>query len=378
MQITNTFDPARIRKIMERIKSIQNDSKDFVADRKNLSLRQADGDLCLVVGGQEVPEMFCMGRRALRQLLSTLSIPVRYADRLEQAGHRDLLIDNANTLLDREEKRHMVRTLGGSARAILSDRYRPIDNYDVLKVIASESAKVGGELWDLRCDHDGGEFRALLVNDKVREQVNTDRDFGGRWRWSPADRGDPYMYPAVTIRNSETGEGSFNASLSLLNGICCNFFVWEKSVTQVHLGAQKEVGELIASDETRHREGQLILSRTRDVLHAAFDPEKFREIAAKVNETTKRNLPEEAKATEVVNATIKLCGLHEEHAEMVLEQFLTFGDRTQFGLANALNEIVNPENRNPKMSDEDVSAFEDAAGQVLALDAKAFGKLVAV
>lgn len=377
MEITNTFSKTRITQIAQQVKLMEDTARDIVADRKQLALvKTPDTGLCITVGGMDNPEMFAVTRRALRQTCSSLKLPLRYADRLIEAGHTDLLIDNVNRLFVREPKRHMIRTLDGAARALLSDRYRAISNYDVLKVVANEIGKIGGELWDLRCDDDGGQFRALVVNKDVKEQVNMDRDFGGRWRWSPTDRGDPFLYPAVTIRNSETGEGSYDCSLSLLNGICCNYFVWEKAITQVHLGKAKGVGELVFSEESQGLEAQLIVSRTRDVLRAAFDPEKFRAIANKVNETTTRNLPDDAKATEVVNAAVKLCGMHEEHAEMVLELFLGLGDRTQFGLANAFNEAVNPANRDPVIMDDEVSMFEDAAGQLLALDAKKFGALV--
>lgn len=379
MQITNTFDPARIDKIARQVKHMADNSRDFVVDRRNMKLALVDGQLCLSVGGMDNPELFATTRRSLRQLCGTLKLPVRYADRLTDEGHSDLLIENVNTLFAREHKIHMVRTLDSDCRAFLSSSYKTISNYDVLKVAASEATKVGGELWDLRLDDDGGHFRTLIVNKDVRGQVNTDRNFNGRWRWRPEDHGDPYLYPAVTIGNSETGEGSYFADLSLLNGICCNFFVWERKLAKVHLGAKKEaVGELVFSEETRAAESELVLARTRDVLRAAFDPVRFKAICDKINETTTRNIPEEAKATEVVNATLKLCKLHEEHAEMVLEHFLRSGDKTQFGLANALNEAVNPENRPGSMGDALASSFEDAAGLVLGLSERRFNTLVRV
>lgn len=64
------------------------------------------------------------------QLADHLNIPRRYYDRMriEQPA---LLADNLNTWLHADgENRRMVRTLDGRVRAVLSPKFRPLDNFD--------------------------------------------------------------------------------------------------------------------------------------------------------------------------------------------------------------------------------------------------------
>jgi hypothetical protein len=48
------------------------------------------------------------------------------------AGPQDLL-DCNDTWLPTERDRQMTCTLGGQVRAVLSDRYRPLHNFDLAK-----------------------------------------------------------------------------------------------------------------------------------------------------------------------------------------------------------------------------------------------------
>lgn len=56
------------------------------------------------------------------QIAGRLKIPTRHYDRL-RTDHPDILHDTVNKLFQREPARRMVRTLDGSARAFLSNRY---------------------------------------------------------------------------------------------------------------------------------------------------------------------------------------------------------------------------------------------------------------
>jgi hypothetical protein len=67
---------------------------------------------------------------ARRQLAEKLKIPFAYFERMrtEQPG---LLDRNVNTWLQTDSERRMIRTLDGRVRAVLSDRYRRLDNFDL-------------------------------------------------------------------------------------------------------------------------------------------------------------------------------------------------------------------------------------------------------
>ena len=68
------------------------------------------------------------------QIASRLKVPKRYYDRLLE-DHPDILLANVNGLFEREPKRHLFRAMDGNMRAMLSDRYRRIDDWDILKTV---------------------------------------------------------------------------------------------------------------------------------------------------------------------------------------------------------------------------------------------------
>src|SRR3970040_5988 len=67
---------------------------------------------------------------ARRQLADKLKIPFTYFERM-RTEQPALLDRNVNTWLQTDNERRMIRTLDGQVRAVLSDRYRRLDNFDL-------------------------------------------------------------------------------------------------------------------------------------------------------------------------------------------------------------------------------------------------------
>lgn len=82
-----------------------------------------------------------------RQIADKLKIPFAYFERMrtDQPG---LLDRNVDTWLHREPEQRMVRTLDGRARAFLSDRYRRLDNYDLLQHVFPILRQLPGARFD--------------------------------------------------------------------------------------------------------------------------------------------------------------------------------------------------------------------------------------
>jgi len=77
-----------------------------------------------------------------------VQIPQKYYGRMIEAKNFDLLAENVNAWLPTEDKR-MIRILDGNIRAILSDRYRVLDNYDLVFLALDEFAKAGADVHKL-------------------------------------------------------------------------------------------------------------------------------------------------------------------------------------------------------------------------------------
>jgi len=95
---------------------------DYLADTRKMSMTQDAGWLDL-----DGSHTFNIGEIAHDQIGTRLKIPAAFYDRCRES-HPDLLAQNVNTLFQREPSRQTIRTLDGTARAFLSDRYRAIDN----------------------------------------------------------------------------------------------------------------------------------------------------------------------------------------------------------------------------------------------------------
>jgi hypothetical protein len=377
MTISRTWNPDRIKQIAQEVQAISRDSRDYIVPREQLSAINLPGEgLALQInlpGGE--PSLYHPSAHATRQLAQTLQMSGHYVKRLQASGYSDLLAHNLQELLRREPDRsHMVRTVGERARAVLSDSFRTVDNWDVLKASLQAVQQAGGEVWNLRHDNDGGTFRFQAWNPAIREQLKMERAHD---IFRPGkDDGEPFLYPVISVGNSELGTGSTFGSIGFIDGICSNTCIWSREVAKVHLGRKKDAGEYLASDETRALESQMVVSQIRDLIRTAFNPEAFQAFVRKVEASMGREVPQEVKATQLVTATCKLHKLPDEHAEALLESFLQRGDRSCYGLASAVNSLARPES-GIKVSDSLAVELEETAGAIMQMGNKVWGQLLA-
>jgi hypothetical protein len=121
-----------------------------------------------------------------------------------------LLGANLGGWLSQSDKRYMVRTLDGTARAFLSDRYRRIDNYE----IAQATLPIIGGMPDAKvesCEVTENRMYIKVVNPRLEAEVQ---------------KGD-IVQAGIVISNSEVGLGSVSVMplvyrLACLNGMIVN------------------------------------------------------------------------------------------------------------------------------------------------------------
>ena len=89
-----------------------------------------DGGLKLIVDSRQGDGEYGVTGLARRQLADKLKIPFAYFERM-RTEQPQLLDRNVNTWLQSDGDRRMIRTLDGQVRAVLSDRYRRLDNFDL-------------------------------------------------------------------------------------------------------------------------------------------------------------------------------------------------------------------------------------------------------
>lgn len=107
--------------------------KDYIAPAQSMRLEK-DGRTFQM--GEQAP--FATTQLFHRQLASTLAIPAKYYD-LMQKEKPELLAENVNVWLDTRQSNYMIRSMdygaGPVARALLSERYRRIDNMEIASAV---------------------------------------------------------------------------------------------------------------------------------------------------------------------------------------------------------------------------------------------------
>jgi hypothetical protein len=102
-------------------------SKDYVAHTKQMRMERGN----LYFGDESVPHIFPVNNIAAQQIATFTGIPSVYYNRMREENP-ELLDHNINAWFQNMDALRMVRTLDNRARAFLSDKYLPIDNYEIV------------------------------------------------------------------------------------------------------------------------------------------------------------------------------------------------------------------------------------------------------
>ena len=126
--------------IVEMAQQIERQSKlkqDYLLDTRRLQVEPFGSQLYLhTFDDHDDPlvEPLEINQIAHRQIGTHLKIPAAYYDRM-LSDYPELLAENVNSWFQREPTQRMVRTLDGTVRAFLSNRYRRIDNLDIAEIV---------------------------------------------------------------------------------------------------------------------------------------------------------------------------------------------------------------------------------------------------
>jgi hypothetical protein len=248
------------------------------------------------------------------QMADKVGIPQKYYSRMLDSKNFGLLAHNINTWLPTEDKR-MIRILDGRIRAILSDRYRVLDNYDLVFLALDEFAKANAQVHKLNLTE--SHLYVKAVTPRLQGEIR------------PGD----IIQGGLIIKNSEVGASRFAVEPFVLRLKCTNGLVISQGYSRVHLGKRKEEGEFNWSSETINLENQAIWSAVRDVIQQTFDPASFEAVVVKLKNNADTPVKEPVQA---VNNVVTAIGLTEATKEMLLKNFLEEKDYTQWGLTNAI------------------------------------------
>ena len=311
-----------LQEIIREISAQMALKRDFMVNTKSLQMTHIprNGDMAHQRLQLDGVGEFRLQSTAHRQIGDRLGIPAKYYDRMQQDAP-ELLTENVNHWLTNNPEDRMVRTLGRTARAFLSNRYRRLDNYDLMGAIMPTLATIP-QLTIESC---------AITDERLYLKAVTARIEG---ELSPGD----VVNAGVVITNSEVGHGAFKVEPMIYRLICKNGLIAaDHSMQKYHVGRTLTAGEAAAelfSDEALQADDVAFWLKARDVVAGSFSEQVFSKIVNRMREAKQQPItgtPHKAVA-ELTNRF----GLTEFDTDNIFQHLLTGGDLSKLGMANAV------------------------------------------
>lgn len=301
--------------------------KDYIGPAASFHLQEDGRTFEINHAVSKAQEVFGTTQLFHRQVASALGIPAKYYD-LMAAQKPELLAENVNAWFADREASYMIRSMdygsGQVARALLSERYRRIDNMEIAAAVLPLFA--GQEQYEVvSCEVTENRLYLKIVNHRLEMAV------------VPGD----YVQAGVVISNSEVGLGSVSVQPLVYRLVCTNgMVVNDMGERKNHVGRAARALEdsfTIYSDETIEAEDKAFLLKLRDVTTAAIEEVRFAQVVGKLRQAV--GVPITGKVTDVVQLTGKTFDLNQNEQDGILNYLISGGDLSQYGLSNAITRV---------------------------------------
>lgn len=294
--------------------------KDLIADTRSLSVKSTNGISLISVNKDDDSLSFTVSDVAHRQLSERLGIPYKYYERM-RADYPELLDENINAWFTRSPEKRMLRTLDGKMRAFLSDRYRRLDNMELVDHVLPVISKMRG-CKIISCAVTDTHLYLKVLNKSMKAEVTT---------------GD-VVQAGFVISNSEVGLGALKVEplvyrLVCKNGLICKDLAHKK----YHAGKQVEDTDNsyeLYSDATLAADDKAYFMKVQDIVSAAVDETRFMLTVDKL-----RLAQKDIRTGSEVQAVEELADrymLTKKEKAIILGHFVIGQDLSRYGLVNAV------------------------------------------
>ena len=284
---------------------------DTVGDGHMLTLRNPVKHLNTVLNVNEI---------AHRQIGTTLGIPAKYYDKMRE-DNPELLSTNVNSWFNLNPQTRMVRTLDGTARAFLSEKYRRIDNFEIAEAVLPIIADIKGARIE-SCEVTDERMYIKVVNPRLQTEV------------TPGD----IVQSGILITNSEVGMGSMAVQPLVYRLVCTNGMVVNDAATRrYHVGRGNESAEdySLYTNATLQASDKALMMKVQDTVRAVVDQTRFEKVVGMM-----RHAREAKITTTDIPAMVELAGtdygLSQKESKGVLDHLIRDGEFSLYGLVNAV------------------------------------------
>lgn len=319
--------------LADELARMQDSKRDYVVDTRLANFtstedRPAGSYLTFDPPGAEPLVEGRVNDHAHGQIAARLGIPKKYYDRMRDES--PVLLDtNVNHWLRGRPERRLVRMLDGDVRAFMSDRYRRLDNFDLMERAVLPALR----------DIEGIRFHiASLTPERMVLRAilpTVSREVG-------LHVGD-IVQAGFQLRNSEVGASAlsvepFTWKLDCLNGQVSN----AAAIRAYHVGRvidDSEESQINFRNDTLAAADKATFLKCRDAITQALSPDVLDEIVGQMraagDPTTRVQNP--ARATEALARTFDL---KDDETAGTLMSLARGGDFTQWGMVNAVTDMA--------------------------------------
>lgn len=312
--------------MLTELKRQSHEKRDFIVPPQSMVMAENGQEIIMEGKGDTYDSHFGMTDLFHRQLGSALKIGAPYYD-LMRTQKPELLAENVNAWLVDRDNNFMLRTMDYGdgknrvARALLSERYRRIDNLEIATaLLPMVMGQKGYEIASCEIT-ESRMYIKIVFHLKTYEVV-------------PGD----FVEFGIIISNSEVGQGSVFVRPFMNRLVCTNGMVInELGERKHHVGRTAKSSDdsyELYSDATIEAEDKAFLMKLQDVERAALDESRYPLIVSKLQEAADAKLT--GHVQEVVELASKSYGFSQTEQENILDQLIRGGDMSLYGLSNAV------------------------------------------
>jgi len=304
-----------LEEVMKEIEEQSRMKEDFIVDTRSLVFTNNGEEQLLSMAD----ETYHINDLAHGQIAEAISIPTKYYNRMRDTAP-ELLEQNVNHWFQNNPTKRLIRTIGTDARAFLSDRYRRLDNEDLMEALLPVLSNFPGMRLE-SCEVTPHRFYIKAVTESLMGEVS---------------KGD-VVYGGVVISNSEVGRGKLRLEPLVFRLVCLNgMIVPDYGLSKFHIGRVQETDDMFLrlTDETIAADDKAFWLKARDLLASTLTEDVFGKIVGQMKEAKEDEIE-----IDPVDAVVRLSNKHgfsaDEH-KSVLSNLLRHEEPTKFGMSNAI------------------------------------------
>lgn len=310
-----------LQELAEELTRREEVKKDYLVDTRNLTMDADAHNAMLSIHNDRTGETLILNVNEIahNQIGTRLGIPAKYYDKM-RSDNPELLAQNVNSWFNKTPETRMIRTLDGTARAFLSNRYQRIDNYEIAQAVLPIISQMP-EARIESCEVTDERLYLKVVNPRLTTDV------------VPGDT----VQSGIMITNSEVGLGSFMIQPLVYRLVCTNGMVVNDARTRkYHVGRGNEANEdfTIYSQKTLFAHDVALRLKIQDTVRSVVDQTRFEKVVdlmrqAQGAKITSNNIPV------MVELAGKDFGYTQQEGQGILDYLIRGGDLSLYGFANA-------------------------------------------